>query len=110
MSINDIFKTKNADNRVFLKVPYGSRRECSFYGGKWDKDKKQWYYKTDDDINKEELDKWLKEPEKIYYRIHYDRREKAKRLGLHFDKDKKKWFHYKGEEIDTEAIRELERF
>ena len=83
--------------KIWLHVPYGSRKKCKFYGGKWDKHNKKWYFINDDiDVDREELMQWKEEPAKIYWRISYDRRDKAKALGLHIDKDKKKWFNYEG--------------
>ncbi len=97
--------------KIWLHVPYSCKNKCRFYGGKWDKHNKKWYFINDDiDVDREELMQWKEEPKKIYWRISYDRRERAKDLGLHFDKDKKKWFYYEGEEIDIIELNKIQKW
>ncbi len=99
------------EDRIYLHVPYSCRDKCRFYGGRWDKHNKKWYFINDDiDVDREELMEWKEEGKKTYYRISYDRREKAKSLGMKFDKDKKKWYHYEEEEIDIDEIKKIQKW
>lgn len=100
--------SEDLSKRVYLFCRYKDKDICREYGGRFDMEKKQWFYNTDDVFcQADKMKQWL-EPEKIKYcAIKFDDKEKAKVAGLHWFKNKRAWGYYVNDNVNKKILRSI---
>ncbi len=94
--------------RVYLHCRFKDKDSIRNYGGRWDTEKKRWFYNPDyDSTQPDKLKQWTT-PEQIRYcNIKYDDRNTAKQAGLSWFKDKKRWGHFASDPVNIELLKTI---
>lgn len=92
---------KTSAKRVYLSVPRRDNEEVKALGGRWDRQKRQWYVPASTPL--ESIQKWIGQSasqtategsheERIYLTVPYQQRVAAKKNGARWDAEAKSWY------------------